>query len=107
MEAQNSRKVQNAVVKDQSEIELILKKTQEENKKFQEELKRLPFPSTLSQEQDGQEKVIAYARKLLTPAEQSYCAIRRELLAVILLPQIFLTISVRLQIHHSDRSCSS
>ena len=41
MEAQNSRKVRSAVVKNESELELLLKKTQEENKKFQEELKRL------------------------------------------------------------------
>ena len=41
MEAQNSRKVRNTVVKNESELELLLKKTQEENRKFQEELKRL------------------------------------------------------------------
>ena len=41
MEAQNSKKVRKAVVKNESEIELLLKKTQEENWKFQEELKRL------------------------------------------------------------------
>ena len=41
MEAQNSWKVQSAVVKNESELELLLKKTQEENRKFQEELKRL------------------------------------------------------------------
>ena len=41
MEVQNSRKVRSMVVKNESEMELLLKKTQEENKKFQEELKRL------------------------------------------------------------------
>ena len=41
MEAQNSRKVRCVVVKNESELELLLKKTQEENRKFQEELKRL------------------------------------------------------------------
>ena len=41
MEAQNSTKVRSAVVKNESELELLLKKTQEENRKFQEELKRL------------------------------------------------------------------
>jgi hypothetical protein len=37
----------------------------------------------LAQEQDGTEKVIAYASKILTPTQQRYCTTRKELLAVI------------------------
>ena len=37
----------------------------------------------LSQEQDGVEKVIAYASKTLNPAQQNYCTTKRELLAVV------------------------
>ena len=44
---------------------------------------RLSIGAVLSQEQDGQEKVMAYASKWLSPAERSYCVTRRELLAVI------------------------
>ena len=39
--------------------------------------------AVLSQVQDGQEKVLAYASKALSPAEQNYCTTRRELLAVV------------------------
>ena len=39
--------------------------------------------AVLSQVQQGQERVIAYYSKTLTPAEQNYCVIRRELLAVV------------------------
>ena len=37
----------------------------------------------LSQVQDGEERVLAYASKALSPAEQRYCTTRRELLAVV------------------------
>lgn len=37
----------------------------------------------LSQEQDGQEKVIAYMSKSMNKHEQSYCVTRTELLAVV------------------------
>ena len=40
--------------------------------------------AVLSQVQDGQEKVISYFSKTLSPAEQNYCVTRRELLAVVL-----------------------
>ena len=39
--------------------------------------------AVLSQLQDGQERVIAYAAKVLQPAQVKYCAYRRELLATI------------------------
>ena len=37
----------------------------------------------LSQEQNGVEKVIAFASKTLNPAQQNYCPTKRELLAVV------------------------
>ena len=39
--------------------------------------------AVLSQEQDGEERVIAYASRLLTKPERNYCVTRRELLAVV------------------------
>ena len=39
--------------------------------------------AVLSQVQEGQERVIAYFSKTLSPAERNYCVTRRELLAVI------------------------
>ena len=39
--------------------------------------------AALSQIQDGQEKVIAYASKSLTKSERNYCVTRRKLLAVV------------------------
>ncbi len=39
--------------------------------------------SVLSQIQDGEEKVISYGSRVLKPAEQKYCARRRELLAIV------------------------
>ena len=38
---------------------------------------------SLSQIQNGKERLIAFASHVLTPAQQNYCATRRELLAVI------------------------
>src|SRR6266516_3741743 len=39
--------------------------------------------AVLSQVQNGDEKVIAYASRMLNPAERNYCVTRRELLAVV------------------------
>ena len=39
--------------------------------------------SVLSQVQDGLERVISYGSRVLKPAEQRYCARRRELLAIV------------------------
>ena len=39
--------------------------------------------AVLSQEQEGTERVIAYASRTLNRAEQNYCVTRRELLAVV------------------------
>ena len=39
--------------------------------------------AVLSQVQQGQERVIAYFSKTLSPAERNYCVTRRELLAVV------------------------
>jgi hypothetical protein len=39
--------------------------------------------AVLSQVQDGEERVIAYASRVLSPAERNYCTTRRELLAIL------------------------
>ena len=39
--------------------------------------------AVLSQEQDGEERVISYGSKTLNPAQQQYCTTKRELLAVV------------------------
>ena len=39
--------------------------------------------AVLSQEQNGQEVVIAYMSKTMNKHEQSYCVTRKELLAVV------------------------
>ena len=39
--------------------------------------------AVLSQNQDGEEKVIAYGSKVLSPLERNYCVTRIELLAVV------------------------
>ena len=39
--------------------------------------------SVLSQVQEGEERVIGYGSRVLKPAEQKYCARRRELLAIV------------------------
>jgi len=39
--------------------------------------------AVLSQNQDGEERVIAYASKALSRSERNYCVTRREMLAVV------------------------
>ena len=39
--------------------------------------------AVLSQEVDGDERVIAYGSRAMTKAERRYCATRRELLALV------------------------
>ena len=45
--------------------------------------------AVLSQRQHGEEKVIAYASKVLSRAERNYCCTRRELLAVVYFVKYF------------------
>ena len=49
----------------------------------------------LSQIQDGRQKVIAYASKLLSPAESQYCVTRRQLLAVVFYLTLWTQTSIR------------
>ena len=44
----------------------------------------LGLGGVLSQIQDGDEKLIAYASQKLNPAQQHYCIKKRELLAVVI-----------------------
>ena len=39
--------------------------------------------AVLSQVQDGEENVVAYRSKMLSPEEQNYCTTRKELLAIV------------------------
>ena len=45
--------------------------------------------AVLSQKQNGEEKVLSYASKVLSKSERNYCTTRRELLAVVFLVQHF------------------
>lgn len=45
--------------------------------------------AVISQIQEGQEKVISYASKTLSPSERNYCTTRRELLAVVIFVKKF------------------
>ncbi len=45
--------------------------------------------AVLSQEQDGKERVIAYASRTLSKAQKNYCVTRRELLAVVFFVRYF------------------
>ena len=51
--------------------------------------------AVLSQEHDGQERVIAYASRTLSKAERKYCNTRKELLAAVFFYQSFSSLSTR------------
>jgi len=61
--------------------------------------------AVLQQEQEGQIKVIAYASRVLSPAERNYCTTRRELLALVFglkqFRQFFLGRRFVLRVDHS------
>ena len=50
---------------------------------FDTDASLLGLRGVLSQIQDGDKKVIAYASRKLNPAQQQYCTTKRELLAVV------------------------
>ena len=45
--------------------------------------------AVLSQFQEGDERVISYASKILSRAQRNYCVTRRELLAVVVFVKLF------------------
>ena len=49
----------------------------------------LAIGAVLSQLQDGEERVIAYASSTLSPSQQAYCTTKRELLAVVTFAEHF------------------
>ena len=61
----------------------------------------------LSQIQDGDEKVIAYASRKLNLAQQHYCITKRELLAVVTFMKHFKHNLIGQRIPHSHRSCTT
>ena len=60
--------------------------------------------AVLSQFQDGDEKVISYASKILSRTQQNYCVTRRELLAVVEFVTVS-SLSVWQNLFIKDRPC--
>ncbi|GFQ88970.1 transposon Tf2-11 polyprotein, partial [Trichonephila clavata] len=61
--------------------------------------------AVLSQEIDGQERVIAYFSKCLSRPEINYCVSRKELLAVVKAVEHFHPYPLRSKVSTSNRSC--
>ena len=61
--------------------------------------------AVLSQVQDGEEKVIAFASRTLNTAERNYCVTRKELLAVVYYIKAFKQYLLGREVYGQNRSC--